>query len=138
MSNVKVVLGFLELALALKFLSVADMTKHWGILGYEIFMGLWVLIFGLTTLYLLGFMKFPHDSPVKIIHHTLDVCSFILGLTIYLVTGFKVIPEYNSYNSLKLMSGLAPPSTYNYFLSKPILDEGIKANTLPIPNVQII
>jgi len=128
MSNVKVVLGFLELALALKFLSVADMTKHWGILGYEIFMGLWVLIFGLTTLYLLGFMKFPHDSPVKKLSITRwGFALSFLGLTIYLVTGFKVVPEYNSYNSLKLMSGLAPPSTYNYFLPKPVLDESIKS-----------
>ncbi|MBK9270760.1 MAG: thioredoxin family protein [Saprospiraceae bacterium] len=127
MSSVKVVLGFLELALALKFLSVADMTKHWGILGYEIFMGLWIVIFALTTLYLFGFIKFPHDSPVKKLSVTRSIFGVtFLALTIYLVTGFRVIPEYNSYNSLKLMSGLAPPSTYNYFLPEPVLDASIK------------
>ncbi len=128
MSNVKVVLGFLELALALKFLSVADMTKHWGILGYEVFMGLWVIIFGLMTLYLFGYLRFPHDSPVKKLSGIR--WSFALGalaLTIYLATGFRYIPEYNSYNSLKLMSGLAPPATYNYFLPEAQLDESIKS-----------
>ncbi|MBK6860135.1 MAG: hypothetical protein IPG95_07620 [Saprospiraceae bacterium] len=58
MTNVKVVLGFLELALAFKFLSVADMTQHWGILGYEIFMGAWVIIFALMALYLLVLLNF--------------------------------------------------------------------------------
>lgn len=128
MSSVKVVLGFLELALALKFLSVADMTKHWGVLGYEIFMGLWVVIFALMTLYLFGFIRFPHDSPIKKLSAVR--WTFALGalaLTIYLATGFRYIPEYNSYNSLKLMSGLAPPATYNYFLPEAQLDESIKS-----------
>ncbi|MBK9641377.1 MAG: thioredoxin family protein [Saprospiraceae bacterium] len=127
MSSVKVVLGFLELALALKFLSVADMTKHWGILGYEIFMGLWVLIFALMTIYLFGFIKFPHDSPVKKLGPVRWV--FALGalfLTFYLGSGFRFVPEYGSYHSLSMMSGLAPPSTYNYFLPDPVINADIK------------
>ena len=65
MNSVKVILGFLELAFAFKFLSVADYTFHWGVLKYELFMGIWVLIFAAMTLYLFGLIKFPHDSPVK-------------------------------------------------------------------------
>lgn len=128
MSSVKVVLGFLELALALKFLSVADMTKHWGILGYEIFMGLWVLIFALMTIYLFGFIKFPHDSPVKKLGPVR--WAFALGalfLTFYLGSGFRYVPEYSSYHSLSMMSGLAPPSTYNYFLPPPVINSDIKS-----------
>lgn len=117
MNSVKVVLGFLELALALKFLSVADMTMHWGILGYEIFLGLWIVIFAAMTLYLFGFIKFPHDSPV----HKLSIPRIGFGLaslawTIYLCTGFMFNDKTMNYNSLSLMSGLAPPAYYNYFL----------------------
>ena len=65
MNSVKVVLGFLELALAFKFLSIADMTNGWGILKYELFMGIWVAVFIAMALYLFGFIKFPHDSPLK-------------------------------------------------------------------------
>lgn len=128
MSSVKVVLGFLELALALKFLSVADMTKHWGILGYEIFMGLWIIIFALMSLYLLGFIKFPHDSPIKKLSLTRWFFAVsAMALTVYLSSGFRYVPEHNSYHSLKLMSGLAPPSSYNYFLPPPAIDESIKS-----------
>ncbi|MBP8097546.1 MAG: hypothetical protein KAZ27_19715, partial [Saprospiraceae bacterium] len=59
MNSVKVVLGFLELALALKFLSVSDMTSHWGFLRYELFMGLWILLFAGMSAYLLGWIRFP-------------------------------------------------------------------------------
>jgi thiol:disulfide interchange protein len=127
MNSVKVVLGFLELALAFKFLSVADMVQHWGILGYELFMGFWVLIFGLMTLYLFGILKFPHDSPIKKL--TLTRWMFALGslaATVYLSTGFMYNKELKSYNSLKLMSGLAPPAYYNYFLPDAELNAGIK------------
>ena len=119
MTSVKVVLGFLELALALKFLSVADMTMHWGILGYEIFMGLWVLIFGAMTLYLFGYIRFPHDSLLKKLSPLrggLAVGS--LALTLYLASGFMFNEKTNTYNSLGLMSGLAPPARYNYFLAE--------------------
>lgn len=127
MNSVKVVLGFLELALAFKFLSVADMVQHWGILGYEIFMGFWVLIFGLMSLYLFGFIKFPHDSPVKKLSATRWFFALSsLAATIYLATGFMYNKELQSYNSLKLMSGLAPPAYYNYLLPEAKLDQDIK------------
>jgi len=127
MNSVKVVLGFLELALAFKFLSVADMVQHWGILGYEIFMGFWILIFGLMTLYLFGIFKFPHDSPVKKLSVKRWSFAFVsLAATIYLATGFQYNKELHTYNSLKLMSGLAPPAYYNYFLAEAKLDTDIK------------
>ncbi len=128
MTNVKVVLGFMELALALKFLSTADMTKHWGILGYEIFMGFWVLLFLLTALYLFGFIKFPHDSPIKKLGITrIAFASLFLIAAIYLTTGFRYSEEFQSYKPLGLMSGLAPPSTYNYFLKKPDVNAELKS-----------
>jgi len=128
MNSVKVVLGFLELALALKFLSVADMTKHWGILKYELFMGLWVLIFAGLTAYLFGFIKFPHDSPLKKLSPTRWIFALgSLATTIYLATGFFMNEKTNVYDSLGLMSGLAPPANYNYFLPEPEIDPLIKA-----------
>ena len=117
-----------EIALALKFLSVADMTMHWGILKYELFMGLWVVIFALMTLYLFGFIKFPHDSPLKKLSPTRWIFSLgSLALTIYLATGFFINEKTDVYNSLKLMSGLAPPATYNILLPEPEVDPLIKA-----------
>jgi thiol:disulfide interchange protein len=141
MNSVKVVLGFLELALAFKFLSVADMTMHWGILGYEVFMAIWILIFAGLTLYLFGVIRFPHDSPVKKLSPGRWAFALSsLALTLYLATGFQYNDNIKSYNSLGLMSGLAPPATYNYFLPEPEVDQTIKdqypsfttcANNLP-------
>ncbi len=127
MNSVKVVLGFLELALALKFLSVADMTMGWGILPYEVFMGAWVILFGLTTAYLLGFFKFPHDSPVQKISPVRGTFAALFGaLTIYLASGFMIDERSGMYDSLGLMSGLAPPAKYNLFLAKAEVDEDLK------------
>jgi len=128
MNSVKVVLGFLELALALKFLSVADMTMHWGILPYEVFLGAWILVFAAMTAYLFGWIKFPHDSPVKKLSPTRGgFAALSLAFTIYLVTGFMYNEDTKSYNALKLMSGLAPPANYNILLAKGEADESIKA-----------
>lgn len=128
MNSVKVVLGFLELALALKFLSVADMTMHWNILPYEIFMGAWILIFAGLTAYLFGFIKFPHDSPVKKLSITRGAFALLsLAFTVYLATGFLYNEDTKSYNALKLMSGLAPPANYNILLTKSGADEDIAA-----------
>jgi len=127
MNSVKVVLGFLELALALKFLSVADMTMHWGILPYEVFLGAWILVFAAMTAYLFGWIKFPHDSPLKKLPPTRGAFAFLsLAFTVYLVTGFMYNDDTKSYNALKLMSGLAPPANYNILLAKGQADERIK------------
>lgn len=128
MNSVKVVLGFLELALALKFLSTADLTNGWGFLRYELFMGLWVLVFIGMALYLFGFIKFPHDSPLKKLS-PLRIGFGVLAVAavIYLLSGFKINETTKEYNALSLMSGLAPPSSYTYFLEKPSVDPTIKA-----------
>ena len=111
MNSVKVVLGFLELALALKFLSTADLTNGWGFLRYELFMGLWVLVFIGMALYLFGFIKFPHDSPLKKLS-PLRIGFGVLAVAavIYLLSGFKINETTKEYNALSLMSGLAPPA----------------------------
>ncbi len=128
MTSVKVVLGFLEVALALKFFSVADYLYHWGILKYELFVGLWVVIGFLTTLYLLGFIRFPHDSPLKKIGAVRGTFAAVFAaLTIYIATGFTYNDVTKSYNSPSLLSGLAPPSVYNFFLPEPEVDPAIKA-----------
>lgn len=128
MNSVKVVLGFLELALAFKFLSIADMTNHWGILRYELFMGIWIVIFALMAAYLFGLYKFPHDSVMKKL--SLVRMSFgILAVVIvgYLMTGFMVKEDTKTYNALSLMSGLAPPTGYNWFVAPSDLDPAISA-----------
>lgn len=128
MNSVKVVLGFLELALAFKFLSIADMTNGWGILKYEIFMAIWVIIFIAMALYLFGFIKFPHDSPIKKLSKTrLTIASLIVVLVIYLLSGFRINDKTGDYDALVLMSGLAPPAHYNLFIKPMESDPAIKA-----------
>ncbi len=127
MNSVKVVLGFLELALAFKFLSIADMTNSWGILRYELFMAIWVIIFIAMALYLFGFIKFPHDSPIKKLSKTrLTLASLVVLLVIYLLSGFRVNEKTGDYNALVLMSGLAPPAHYNFFIKPGEIDANIK------------
>ncbi|MBU2997532.1 thioredoxin family protein [Cellulophaga baltica] len=108
MTTVKVVLGFLELALALKFLSNADLVGHWGILKREVFIALWIVIFILLSLYLLGVFRFPHDGPKQKLATIRKIIGVIsIAFVLYLVLGLvKVIP-------LKLLSGFPPPEFYS-------------------------
>ena len=127
MNSVKVFLGFIEVALAFKFLSVADMTNHWGFLKYELFMAIWVIVAVGMALYSFKLIKFPHDSPGR----KLGSSNWILGLgslalAVYLGSGFLYNDDVKSYNSLKIMSGIAPPSNYNFLLPEPELDPLIK------------
>jgi thiol:disulfide interchange protein DsbD len=128
MNSVKVVLGFLELALAFKFLSVADMTNGWGMLKYELFMGIWIAVFIGMALYLFGFIKFPHDTPIKKLSATrITFGALVLGLVMYLASGFRINDKTGDYNALALMSGLAPPAHYNFFIKPQEVDPTIKA-----------
>ncbi len=109
MTDVKVVLGFLELALAVKFLSNADLVKQWGLLKREIFIGLWVLIGLLVVLYLLGIIRIAHSSKVK--KFGIVRIAFIVlfaSATTYLVPGL-----WNG--RLRLISGFPPPRNYALF-----------------------
>jgi len=106
LNTVKVSLGFLELALALKFLSNVDLAYHWDFLKRELFIALWVIIFGLWGLYLIGKLKFSHDSDLP--HLSVPRTLFaivVLSFTMYLIPGIWGAP-------LKLISGFPPPEFY--------------------------
>ena len=103
MTSVKVTLGFLELALSLKFLSVADLAYGWGILDRETFVALWIVIFALLGIYLLGKLKLPHDSDLPFVSVTrLFLAIISLSFAVYMVPGLWGAP-------LKAISAFAPP-----------------------------
>lgn len=103
LNSVKVVLGFLELALALKFLSVADLAYGWRLLDREVFIVLWIVIFFLLGLYLLGKIKFSHDSDVKYVSvPRLFMAIISFGFAVYMIPGLWGAP-------LKSISAFAPP-----------------------------
>lgn len=117
LNSVKVVLGFLELALGLKFLSVADQTYHWGILDREVYLALWIVIFFLMGMYLLGKLKFAHDDDVPYLSVPRLVLSIItFSFVVYLFPGMFGAP-------LKALSGYMPPMhTHDFDLNKMIRD----------------
>ena len=116
LNTLKVTLGFVELALALKFLSNADLVAHWGILKIELFIILWFLIFFALGIYLLGKIKFPKDSPVNKISNVRLLCAIlVIVFSFYLASGLIYSSEKKSYRALSLLSGLAPPLSYSYF-----------------------
>lgn len=112
---VKVVLGFLELAFALKFLSVADLAYGWHLLDRETFLALWIVIFTLLGIYLLGALKFPHDDPdernTSVPRFFLALCS--LAFAVYMVPGLWGAP-------LKAVSAFAPPMSTQDFNLAPV------------------
>lgn len=112
LNSVKVVLGFIELALGLKFLSVADQTYHWGLLDREVYIALWVVIFFLLGLYLLGKIKFAHDSDTKYVSvKRLFLAIITFAFVVYLIPGMFGAP-------LKALSGYLPPiSTLDFNLA---------------------
>jgi thiol:disulfide interchange protein DsbD len=103
LNAVKVTLGFLELALALKFLSIADQAYHWGLLDRDTNIALWIVIFALLGFYLLGKIRMPHDSPVeKVTVPRLLMATLVFSFVIYLVPGLWGAP-------LKALAGYLPP-----------------------------
>jgi thiol:disulfide interchange protein DsbD len=115
LNTVKVILGFLELALAFKFLSNADLVKQWGILKIEPFLIIWFLCALGLTLYLFGKIKFPHDSPIKKLSFGRIALGVVAAvMTVYLVSGFRYSDKAGTYKSLTLLSGLAPPVCYSW------------------------
>jgi len=112
LNTVKVVLGFIELALALKFLSNADLVEHWGLLKREVFIGLWILIGLGLFLYLVGKIKFPHDGPIQKLSKGRWLSAAItLMFVIYLIPGLTKSEHAN----LKLLSGFPPPMFYSIY-----------------------
>ncbi|MFC6997495.1 protein-disulfide reductase DsbD family protein [Rufibacter roseus] len=118
LNSVKVVLGFLELALALKFLSIADQVYHWGILDREVYLALWIAIFSLMGLYLLGKLKFSHDSDLPYLGvPRLMLAIVTFSFVVYLVPGMIGAP-------LKALSGYLPPQATHDFDLSALLREG--------------
>ena len=113
LNSVKIILGFLELAFAFKFLSAVDLTKGWGILKYETFLVIWILVALGLLLYLLGIIRFKYDSKLTSLpvwRIALSILTF--GFIIYLGSGFF------SNKSLGLLSGIAPPIEHSWFENK--------------------
>lgn len=109
LNSVKVVLGFIELALGMKFLSVADQTYHWGLLDREVYLAIWIVIFFLLGLYLLGKIRFEMDSPVDHIRvGRLALAIAVFSFVVYMIPGMWGAP-------LKALSGYLPPITTQDF-----------------------
>ena len=110
MTTVKVTLGFLELVLAFKFLSNADLVGNWGIFKREIFLGIWILLFVLLSLYLFGILRFPHDGPKQRLSAGRKLTAVLsTAFAVYLILGLSKITD------LKLLSGFPPPQFYSIF-----------------------
>ncbi|MFC5410417.1 protein-disulfide reductase DsbD family protein [Larkinella bovis] len=119
LNSVKVVLGFLELALALKFLSIADQVYHWNLLDREVYLAFWIVIFALIGFYLLGKIRLPHDSETK----TVSVPRLLLAIVtfafvVYMIPGLWGAP-------LKALAGYLPPETTQDF--------GFRSTSAPAP-----
>ncbi|MCF0173806.1 MAG: thioredoxin family protein [Bacteroidales bacterium] len=123
LDSVKIVIAFIEVALSLKFLSVADQTYHWGILPRSLYLVIWIITFGAMSLYLWGAYKFPHEAPLKKLRPVrIGFATISSAFTICLIAGlFNVLP-------LKALSGYLPPqkqetvssgAKYSDFLSFP-------------------
>jgi thiol:disulfide interchange protein DsbD len=121
LNSVKVVLGFLELALGLKFLSIADQTYHWHILDREVYLAFWIVIFTLMGLYLLGKLKFNHDSDVPFISvPRLTFAIITFTFVVYMIPGMWGAP-------LKALAGYLPPQQSLDFDLTTIIHNEVKA-----------
>lgn len=123
LNTVKVVLGFIELALALKFLSNADLVIHWGLLKRELFFAIWILIGLGLFIYLMGWLRFPHDDAHKKISSSRKIfAAVILAFVIYLSPGVT----NTKYANLSLVSGFPPPLCYSLYDHPVNCDEPLK------------
>jgi len=143
LNTIKVILGFLELALALKFLSNADLVEGWSLIKRELFIGLWIVIFAGLSLYLFGLIRFPHDSKNQKIGFSRKLLAILTTIfVLYMIPG---LTNHKEYKNLKLLSGFPPPMFYSYYAQQsncPLglncfkdWDEGLayaKANNKPI------
>ena len=115
LNSVKVVLGFVEVALAFKFLSMADLVMKWGLVPYELFLAIWVICGIGIVLYLLGKIRFPHDSPVKKLSPTRLALVAAFGLfTLYMAYGFRYSEKAKTFAPVGLLSGISPSPGYSW------------------------
>jgi thiol:disulfide interchange protein len=127
MNTVKIVFGFIELALALKFLSNADLVKHWGLLKREIFFGLWIIVGIALVLYLFGILKFSYDPPPKKLSKgRIAIGLIFLAFTLYLVPGVTNTKAANR----SLISGFPPPLSYSIYAYDSLNHKGVEANVI--------
>jgi thiol:disulfide interchange protein DsbD len=111
LNSVKVVLGFLELALAFKFLSVADLAYHWNLLNRDVYLSIWIAVFSMMGLYLIGKLRLPHDSELKSVPVLRAVlATFVFAFVVYLIPGLWGAP-------LKELSGYLPPMSTQSFVA---------------------
>ncbi|WP_302253022.1 cytochrome c biogenesis protein CcdA [uncultured Alistipes sp.] len=110
LNSVKVVIGFIEVALGMKFLSVADQTYHWGLLDREVYLAVWIVVFSLLGLYLLGKIRFAHDSDLPYVGvGRLTLAIIVFSFVVYMIPGMWGAP-------LKALSGYLPPLTTQDFV----------------------
>lgn len=124
LSTIKIVLGFLELALAIKFLSNADLVMHWGILPREFFFALWIIIGLALVLYLFNVIKFKHEGPVKLTGGRIFTGIAFLAIVIYLIPGLTK----TKYANRSLISGFPPPLNYSIYGKEAF--KGVEANVM--------
>lgn len=128
LNSVKVVLGFIEIALGFKFLSVADQTYHWHLLDREVYLAIWIVCFSLLGLYLLGKIRFVNDSPVEYLSvKRLIAVIATFSFVVYLIPGMWGAP-------LKALSGYLPPiETQDFILGKyvtaPVQTPGVESES---------
>lgn len=127
LDTVKKFLAFVELALAFKFLSNADLVMHWGILKREVFFGVWILIGLALTLYLFGVIRLPHDYKGMKIGTGRKVTGVLMALfTLYMIPGVTA----TRYANLQWLSGFPPPLTYSIYGKDNVLNKGLEANVV--------
>ncbi len=130
LNSVKVVLGFIELALGLKFLSIADQTYHWGLLDRDVYIAIWIVIFTLMGTYLLGKLKFAHDSEIKFIsvpRLMLAIATF--SFVVYMIPGMFGAP-------LKMLAGYLPPQETHDFDINAIIRDNLESVSFSESNGQ--
>lgn len=127
MDTVKKVLAFVELALAFKFLSNADLVMHWGILKREVFIGIWLLIALAMSMYLLGRLRLPHDySGQKFSTARKALGVAVLCFALYLVPGLTA----TKYANLQLLSGFPPPFSYSLYGNDNVHGKGVEPQVI--------
>ncbi|MES2329420.1 MAG: cytochrome c biogenesis protein CcdA [Bacteroidota bacterium] len=127
LDTVKKVLAFLELALAFKFLSNADLVQHWGLLKREVFIGIWILIGAGLSLYLFGILRLPHDyKGMKISNGRKAMGVIALLFTLYLIPGVT----QTKYANLQLLSGFPPPFSYSIYGKDNVHGKGLEPNVI--------
>ena len=123
LNTVKVVLGFIELALALKFISNADLVAHWSLIKREVFFGVWILLFLGLFIYLMGWIRFPHDTKgLKISWQRKILAVLVLLFTFYISPGVT----NSKYANISLISGFPPPVCYSIYNDPVNCEEPLK------------